>query len=270
MAMTDLKEIQKGKFAEAIKICDNQIKTFKNSPDKQKKYQEAKKALQEAQAKLNDIIEKTKTILLNEPDPADATKKLSFYDKFIGKKNENFVTLAWLSSKIAIEKTAGNFETASVAVVDELKFGAKEIDPRFDMIDRTKSITKQFLEGKGVSAWLAKGCLAVGIGEILTKGITSYLAKEGIMQSAMGLFGLGKLGIAHLPTLWASLSAGMTTLVGFAPLAVGAAAAFAVVKGIPMVNNLINKVKKKHKDAYAFDKGIEKILKEQEATALQI
>lgn len=270
MELTDPKRFQKSKFDEVIKICDKQIKVFKNNPDRAKVYEKAKKALQEAQKKLKDAIEKTKSIETTFVDPADSSRKLSFYEKYIGEGNENFVSLCWLSGKIAAEKSASRIEAGSVAEADALDLNAKEIEVKYDMVDRTKRITKQFLQGKGVAQWLTKGCLAVGIGEILAKGVTSYLAKEGIMSGAMGLFGLGKLGISKLPALWTALGTGMTALTGWSTLFVGAAAGFAALKAIPVVNNFVNKVKTRYKDVHSYEQGVNDILKAQETTALSI
>lgn len=269
MEILDPKLIQKGKFDEAIKICDKQAKNFKNNPERANVYENAKKALQAAQKKLKEAVEATKSIETTTVDPTDSTKKQSFYDKFI-KDKEDFVTLCWLSAKIASEKSSSSIEAGSVAAADELKLNANEIETKYDIIDRTKRITKQILEGKGVAKWLTRGCLAVGLGEILAKGVTGYLAKEGIMSGALGLFGLGKLGISKLPALWSAIGTGVTALTGWSALFVGAAAGFAVLKTIPVVSNFVKSIKTKYKNAHTYEQGIESLLKSQEATNLTI
>ena len=64
MVETNPQEVQKGRFADAIKLCDEQIKRLKNKPERAQKYQDAKKELVEAQKKLDDIISQTKNIKL--------------------------------------------------------------------------------------------------------------------------------------------------------------------------------------------------------------
>ena len=253
--------LYRGQFAKAIMLCDQKIKYYKNKPEKAKKFEKLRDAYRESQSKVNAIIEKTKTIEL--VHPTDSTKP-SFYDEFVSGK-EDFVSLCWLSSKLTSMKSAGELTTSTEAVVDTLDFTAKNPDVKWDITDTTKSIWNQFKNGTGVSQKVLKGSLFVCLGELLTQGITSALAKEGIMQGAMGLIGLGKLGVAQLPKLLPFVESGIGFILGLPHLALIGGGVAAVVATVPAVKKMIDKVKKKHKNAEAFDKGMEQIEAEQSA-----
>ena len=184
------------------------------------------------------------------------------------------VTLFWLSEKISQEKITGSVDLAATNTskfnIDNMNFEAEEVNPNYDMIDRSKSFANQILEGKGASKWLTRGCLAVGLGEILSHGVTQYLVTQGIMGEAMGLFGVAKLGVAQLPALWTSICGGFTALAGFSPVLLGAGIGLAALATLPLIKRFADKIKQKHKDAQGFDKGIEKILKDQESSTLTI
>lgn len=264
MAPISPSQIQSGNFKAAITLCDSKISLLKNKPDRAKKYEALKKAYQAAQTKLNKIVEKCKTIKLASPtDP----NKPTFFDEYIAGK-EAMVTLAWLSTKLEAVKDAGGIVAESIAVVEGLDFKAKEVDVHYDFIDATKNLTKQITNGTGVSKTITRSCLFVALGELLSRGVTSVLAGSGIMSGSMGLVGLGKLGISQIPKLWPILQSGAQMLMGLPQLTLIAGGAFALFKGIPMIKKHIDGVKKKHKNAQAFDKGMEELMNNQQAHAM--
>ena len=259
-------EVQKANFDAVIKLASDQARKFKDNPDKAQKYEDEKKKLQQAKAKLEKIVEETKNIKM--------TSGKTFHEEFVDGK-EHLVSLFYLSEKIEKEKSAGTIDIqatlANKVDIDKISFDVPEVSTTFDMVDQTKSLGKQILDGKGASKWLTRGCFGVMIGELLAKGITNSLVAEGIMAESMGLFGVAKLGVVEgLPALWSALGSGVTALAGFSPLMLGAGAAALALIAVPMVKKLVDKVKAKHKNEVAFDQGVQKLLDSQEATNLKV
>ena len=254
-------EIQKGSFPETYKLLDAQIKKYNNDPVKKKFYENIKSRVKDAEKSCNSLIEKSKQIMLK--DPADPTKTKSFFDLYVSGK-EQFVSLLWFSDKIGSEERLGNIDhTASTVNIASLSYDNGSVNTKPDFIDKTKSVWHQFTHQKGIAKFLANGCLAVGLGEVISKGVTSYLVKEEIVKSSMGLFGLVEMGIDKLPLLSEALSFGMNTIWNFSPLAVGLAGGFIALKAIPLARGLVDKLKAKHKDANALETGIKKVLNDQ-------
>ncbi len=259
MEATRLDEIQYGNFGKAIKICDEQIKKLK-SPDKQKKYKDAKAAFGAAEAKLKDLIAKTKEIKMSSGN--------TFHEDFL-KDKESFVTFAWLSEKISAEHD--NIEDASKAKAEALDLEVPDVDPRWDCIDATKKFAKDMgNEKSGLSRFLSKTFIAVGLGDILTRGVTKTLVKEGIMKESLGLVGLGKLGIANLPNLWSAICLGASKFWAFSPLGVVAAGGFLAVKAIPMINKLGNKIKQNFNNKHHYENAMAQMLEGQNPAALTV
>lgn len=264
MTTVSADKLYKNKFSSAIMLCDSKINLLKDKPERAKKFEALKKSYQDAQAKLKKAIEKTKDIKLANPtDP----KKPSFYEEFISGKEE-FVSLCWLSSKLNSLKDNGELADGEEAKANAIDTKTKDVDVKYDFVDATKNVVKQVTNGTGVSKKIAKGCLFVSIGEILSRGVTAAMAQKGIMQGSLGLIGLGKLGVAQLPKLLPILQTGVKMFMGLPQLSLIAGGAFAVFKGIPMIKQHIDKVKKNHKNAQAFDKGMEEILNQQQQTVL--
>ena len=88
-------DIQKANFDAVIKLASDQARKFKDNPDKSQKYEEEKKKLQQAKAKLEKIVEDTKNIKM--------TSGKTFYEEFVDGK-EHLMTLLYLSEKIEKEK----------------------------------------------------------------------------------------------------------------------------------------------------------------------
>lgn len=256
--------LHKGKFSAAIMLCDSKIALLKNKPDRAKKYEALKKAYQEAQTKLKTAIDATKNI--NIANPTDKNKP-SFYNEFISGKEE-FVSICWLSSKLNSMKDNGELAAGEESKVDALDLSVKTVDVKYDFIDATKNAVKHFTNGTGASKKIAKGCLFVSIGELLSRGVTAFLAKKGIMDGSLGLIGLGKLGLAQLPKLVPIVQTAAKMFMGLPQLTLAAGAAFAVFKGVPKIKKFVDNVKKNNKNAQAFDKGMEDILNKQQQTVL--
>ena len=257
-------ELQSQNFQNTYKLLNEKIKKCKSDPVKEDFYKGIKKKVEKAEEKLKSLIAKTKEIKMK---PAEgATEGVSFYDKFIAGK-EKLVSLMWLSDKVGAELNSENIDSEKTTTVKLSDFNAEgeEINTKRDFIDKTKSVVHQFTHGTGFAKFLMNGCLAVGIGEVLTKGVTSYLAKEGIVESSMGLFGLADLGIKNASTLWGFLETGFSVVTGFSTLALGVGAGLLVLKGIPMIRGLVDKIKAKHKEANSLETGIEKMMQEQQA-----
>lgn len=262
-------ELYQDNIPKAIKLLSDEIGRTKN-PDKKAKLEKALKELKNLPNRLEEVINKTKKVKLVNATKANNTEK-TFYKEFI-EGNEHLVDLIWLRSKMESEKAKGNIDASTTAEADSVaKEKAKTLDVKFSFVDRTKSVANQILSGKGISKWLSRGFLAVGIGEIMSQGVTSLLAKEGIMKSATGLFGVAKIGVEALPKLWPILTNGVQMIMGLPNPVLFAGAGLAVVHGIPMVKNLVDKIRKRHKEAHAFENGMENLLKSQQAQAgLQI
>ena len=260
----DPEQVQKGVFSKVITLCESKINLLKGKPDRAKKYEKLKDVYQSAQSKLRKCIEKTKEIKLANPTDPD---KPSFYDEYIKGKDE-FVSLSWLSSKLNAVKNNGELAEGEGVKVATLDMKTKTVDVRYDFVDATKNVMNQITKGTGISNKITKGCLFVCLGELLSHGVTAALAQQGIMQGSMGLIGLGKLGLAQLPKLLPIIKTGAAMFMGLPQLALAAGGAFALFKGIPMVKGYIDKVKKNHKNAQAFDKGMKDILNQQQQNAL--
>lgn len=251
MTAIDPKLIQKGNFDKAIKTCQKQCNNFTNDPVRHAKYDKMLEELKEAKKKLDKAIDATKKIYV------DPTKEESFYDAYIASLKDT-VTLDFLESKLSEEKTAGR-----VAEDTELDTKTNDVELKVDFIDRTKQGLKDIFDGKGLSNGLVGACVGVGIGELLAKGVTSVLVKQGIMQSSMGLFGLAKLGVTNLPGLWSAISSGATALWGFSPVVAVAMAGVAALKLIPAVKHLKDKVVGRVKSANQLETDLDEMIKKQ-------
>lgn len=232
----DPKEIAQKDFDSCIRMANTQANKFKDNPVKAKKYKDAAADLRNAKAKLDELLDKAKQMKISDGSGGTTT----IYDKYVNAKGDA-VTLAWLNCEIIAH------ESEIVSGPVDYDAEVNEIDVHYDFIDATKKVGHDLLNGKGLSKGLAGAAVGIGIGELLTKGVTSLLAKEGIIQSSMGLFGLGKLGITNLPTAFTALQTGMTALWGFSPLIVVAGGAFIALKGIPAIKQLIDKAVTKYK-----------------------
>lgn len=257
MTAIDPKLIQKRNFDNAIRTCQTQCNKFTNDPVRQAKYNKMLEELKDAKKKLDNAIKATKNIDIVVDATTTSPTTTKFYDAYIA-ASEDTVTLDFLESKLSEEKTAGR-----VAEDTELDTKTNDVELKVDFIDRTKQGLKDIFDGKGLSNGLVGACVGVGIGELLAKGVTSVLVKQGIMQSSMGLFGLAKLGVTNLPGLWSAISSGATALWGFSPVVAVAMAGVAALKLIPAVKHLKDKVVGRVKSANQLETDLDEMIKKQ-------
>ena len=247
MAEFDPNSLTKASLPEAIKTCKKYETKYKDKEIKKKKYEDMRNVFEKAQTTLDKAINATKNIQM-------ASGK-SFYEEFV-KGNEMSVSLCWLGTKLNEERINGN-----VASGDDPNFGSfSNVEFHYDFIDGTKQVWHDFTHGKGLSKGLATVAGGVLVGELLTKGITSLLVKKGILEGSMGLLGLGQLGIQYAPMAWQALTSAAGAVAAWSSVLPIAAGAFVAVKAIPVIKNLVDKVKAKFKEAGAFDENMEKLV----------
>lgn len=237
MAEVNPSLIAKKDFDAVINLANKQANKFKDNPIKAKKYTDAALELKSAKTKLETLIAKTKS---DEFKVNDVSGAVSFYDKYVADK-EDVATLDWLMGEISAH------ESEFVSGTPTYDAEVNDINTHYDFVDATKKVGHDMLNGKGLSKVLVGATIGVGVSELLTKGVTSVLAKEGIVQSSMGLFGLAKLGIKSLPAGLSALGSGMSMLWGFSPVAVVAGGALVALKAVPAIKRLVEKAVTKFK-----------------------
>ena len=245
MATFDPQSLTQTSLAEAIKTCKKFEAKYKDKEIKKKKYGDIRKTLEKSEETLNKAVEATKNIKMQSGK--------SFFEEFVEGK-EAAVSLAWLGAKLGVEKdriTEGKLPNLGSDVSVEFKY---------DFVDKTKQTWFNLTHGKGIAKGLTTAAGGILIGELLTQGVTAYLTKKGIMDGAMGLLGLGKLGIEFAPTAWQAIVGAAGALTSWSMVACVAAGALVAVKAIPMVRNLVEKAKAKHKEAGAFDENMQKLI----------
>lgn len=254
METFDPRFLQKQNFDNAIKLCNQQCQKFSKDKDPVRfdKYDRMRKELKSAQSKLDAAIEKTKNIEIN--DPSAPSGKTTFYAKYV-EANKNIVSLDFIETKL--EESESDIVDPDNAKLDTR---TNEVGIKVDFVDRAKHAFKDILDGKGLANGLCYACIGVAIGELLAKGVTSMLVKQGIMEASTGLFGLAKLGIANLPGAFSAISGGLTALWGFSPIVLVAGAGFAALKIIPALKHLKDKVQTNVKNANALSDGLDKIV----------
>lgn len=236
MAEVNPRLIAKKDFDSMITLANKQANKFKDNPIKAKKYTDAALELRNAKTKLETLIDKTKAITVTKTDGTEE----KFYNLYV-RDNQDNATIEWLMTELE------GHESEIVGGAPAYDADVNEIDTHYDFIDATKKVGHDMLNGKGLSKALVGATIGVGVGELLSKGVTSVLAKEGIMQSSMGLFGLAKLGIKSLPAGLSALGSGMSMLWGFSPVAVVAGGALVALKAVPAIKHLVDKVVAKFK-----------------------
>lgn len=239
--------LTKASFPKAIELCQKQEGKYKTQEVKKAKYAQMRKKLEKAQEKLDNAIEETRSIKIGDT---------TFFDSFI-KGKEDAVSLTWLGTKLE-EQKAGITDGKAPDV------GTPDVDVvHIDFVDRTKQVWHDLTHGKGIAKGLFTAAAGICVGEVLTQGVTASLVRDGIMQSSMGLVGLGQLGLQNLPLAWNAISGAITGLFAWSPVAVVAAGALAALKVIPAIRGLVDKVKAKAKSATEFETGIQKLVQEQ-------
>ena len=252
MATLVLEAMVSADLTEAIKICKNKEKEFKDKEILKAKYTKMREKFEEAQKTFDERIEKTKSMKLNTGDGK------TLYSEYIEGK-EATLSLVELKKiqKAHLRKKDGDWE----------KFNSSDtmIDTEIDFVDKMKQVGHDFLHGKGLAKGIATTAFGICIAEILAQGATSYLVSQGIMSSAMGLMGLGQLGLQAVPGLLTAAGGGLATLAGMASFMAPMLAVGTAIVALPIINNAIEKVKKKYKDAHAFENNMQKLAEKQAA-----
>lgn len=240
--------LTKASFPKAIELCKKQETKFKNQEVKKQKYAQMRKKLEKSKEKLENAIEATKSIKM------DSGKY--FFDEFVSGKEEA-VSLAWLGQKLEEQKdkiTEGKAPSVSVGEIDVV---------HVDFVDQTKQVWHDLTHGKGLAKGLFTAVAGIGIGEVLTQGITSSLVKEGVLQSSMGLVGLGQMAWQNLPMAWQAISGAMTSFFAWSPIAAVSAGALIALKAVPMIRGMVDRIKNKAKSVGEFDNNMKKLIEEQ-------
>ena len=235
-------------FPKAIDLCKKQEAKFKNQEVKKQKYSQMRKKLEKSREKLDDTIEATKSIEMK------SGKK--FFDEFVSGKEEA-VSLEWLGKKL--EEQKDNIKEGKVPSI-----ASSEIDVvHVDFVDQTKQVWHDLTHGKGLAKGLFTAVAGIGIGEVLTRGITSSLVKEGVLQSSMGLMGLGQMAWQNLPMAWQSISGAMSSFFAWSPIAAVSAGALIALKAVPMIRGMVDRIKSKAKSVGEFENNMKKLIEEQ-------
>ena len=240
--------LTKASFPKAIELCKKQETKFKNQEVKKQKYAQMRKKLEKSKEKLENAIEATKSIKM------DSGKY--FFDEFVSGKEEA-VSLAWLGQKLEEQKDKITEGKAPSVAVDEI--GVVHLD----FVDQTKQVCHDLTHGKGLAKGLFTAVAGIGIGEVLTQGITSSLVREGVMQSSMGLVGLGQMAWQNLPFAWQAITGAVTSLFAWSPLAVVSGGALLALKALPAIRGAVDKIKAKVKGVGEFENNMQKLLAEQ-------
>lgn len=258
----NIDEVSFESFETTIKNCktilEKKIKAEKN-PVKADKYKNALTVYNAGLEKYNKVNEVCKNMKV-----ADTTgNEVSFYDEVVKARGAaiNLATVQYeMNEWIEAKKTEGKKLTAdSIKQADEfdgLDLSVEEVNVHYNPIDRCKKAGLDILNGRGVAKGIMTTAAVVGIGDILCKGVTTVLAKEGIISGALDLVGLGKLGIQNLPALGELLAGGLKTFAEFSTLGLAGGAVILGLAAIPVVKGIIDKVKAKHKNAVAVEQAL--------------
>lgn len=245
-------EMGRDKLDKAIEICKKYAKQFASNPVRAQKYIDAQKGFENAKKKLLSTIEQAKEV--------DVTvmvdgKEMSFYDAYI-KGKENTVTIKWIGDQLKLH---------TVKMVEPSKIDTtmdNVIYEKYDFVDATKNAALDIVNGKGLSNGLVKASILVGVSELVTKGITSYLVGTGALAESFGLVGLAKTLVANFPSYMSALGTGFSTLVGFSPLIAITGGVLVATKLIPRVKQAMDKNAKKLKDKAAGEVELDKLASE--------
>ena len=250
MAELVLESVSKADLEKSIKLCKDKEKEFKDKEILKAKYTKMREKFEEAQKTFDEWIEKTKSMKLN--TGADKT----LYSEYIAGKE---ATLSLVELK--------NIQNAHISEKDgdweSLDPNNTTIEAKVDFVDKMKQVGHDFLHGKGLAKGVVTTAIGVCIAELLTQGVTSYLVSKGIMGSAMGLMGLGQLGLQALPGVLTAVGGGIAAFTGISSIVAVTAGIAAVGLAVPVITNAINKVKKKYKEAHNFDKNMQELAEKQ-------
>ena len=255
---------------QAIAYCARKAADLnrENKPSTAAKFEAAKKVFETAKLKL----ERTIHILETTDDPSTPAPHQKYIDSICDGKKQN-LTLEWIGQAFVAKgrdithvAELNSTDAAKIASGDEVNLGDEsDITPesvRRNPIDWAKDFANDVGKGKGRAVGLARGLLGVGIAEVASRLVTGGLAKAGIMSEGMGLFGLLKTGVSHLPMAWPHIASAATAIWNFSPLGVCALGGLVVVKTIPWFKKKAQKLFSNIKGMNA-DKAMEENLARQ-------
>lgn len=268
-SVDNVKNMTTATLDQAIAYCARKAADLNraNKPATAAKFDAAKKVFETAKLKL----ERTIHILENTDDPSTSPTR-KYIDSICDGKKTN-LTLEWIGQAFI---TKGRDITAVAELnstdADKIASGAEvnlsdesDITPesvRRNPIDWAKDFANDLGKGKGRAVGLARGLLGVGIAEVASRLVTGGLAKAGIMSEGMGLFGLLKTGVSHLPMAWPHIASAATAIWNFSPIGVCALGGLVVVKSIPWIKKKAQKLFNNFKDMDA-NKAMEENLARQ-------
>lgn len=248
-------EMSEENFDKSIKICQTYAAKYAANPVKSQKYKDTQKRLEESKKKLIETKEKTKKIMVTvKEDGKDVTK--SFYDAYIAGK-EKTVTINWIGAQLKLHENEIDGKDKNLDTTMEDVFHEK-----YDFVDATKQVATDFVEGKGSSNGIAKKCIMVGVAELLTKGISSFLVGKGKLSESFGLIGLAKTLVTNFPNYMASLGGGMQAVWGFSPVVAITGGVLLASKVIPRLKNMFDKTTDNIKARYAGETELNKVATE--------
>lgn len=247
-SVDNVKNMTTATLDQAIAYCARKAADLnrENKPSTAAKFEAAKKVFETAKLKL----ERTIHILENTEDPSSPPNK--YIDTICGGKKVN-LTLEWIGQAF-ITKHRDITAVAELNSTDADKLASgdhvnlsdeSDITPesvRRSPFDWAKDFANDVGKGKGRAVGLARGLLGVGIAEVASRLVTGGLAKAGIMSEGMGLFGLLKTGVSHLPMAWPHIASAATAIWNFSPLGVCALGGLVVVKSIPWIKKKAQKL----------------------------
>lgn len=246
----NVSEMGRDKLDKAIETCKKYAKKFASNPVRAQKYIDAQKRFENAKKKLLSAIEQTKEVKVM----VDG-KEMSFYDAYI-KGKEKTVTIKWIGDQLKLHSG----EMVEPSKIDTTMDNV--IYEKYDFVDATKNAALDIVNGKGLSNGLVKASILVGVSELVTKGITSYLVGTGALAESFGLVGLAKTLAANFPSYMSALGTGFSTLVGFSPLVAITGGVLVATKLIPRIKQTMDKNAKKLKDKAAGEVELDKLASE--------
>ncbi len=204
----------------------------------------------------------------------DAREKLQKYINHLSEKKvpgtENSYLTAFFEGKesaVTLAQVGIVLKDKDVSALDaefktEIASGDLEISPNATVqrtfMDRVKNLTGDIKYGKGKAVGLAKVMLGMGALSFATKGVTSALAKKGVISSSLSLFDLAGMGIERLPSLFSSIVSGATQVFNFSPIGFALVGGFLAIKALPKIRSFFQKTGQNFDKAFNSDKNFAK------------
>lgn len=257
----NIEEVSFKSFETTIKNCkailEKKIKA-ENNPVKANKYKNALTVYNAGLEKYEKTIEMCKKV-----EMGNGNDKVNFYDEVVAQRGAaiNLATVQYEMNEWIEKKQNEGMELTEESKMNSDKLNNADlsidvIDVHYNPVDRCKKAGKDILEGKGISKGLMATAAVAGIGDILCKGVSSMLVKEGIISQTYNLIGLGKLGIQNLPALGELISGGLKTFAEFSTIGLAGGAVILGLAAIPVVKGIVDKVKAKYKNSVAVEQAL--------------